>query len=193
MTLFSEHGFDGVSVKEIATAVGIKDSSLYNHYKSKQEIFDTILIEATKILKEANNTYALPITLDASNIYRETTVQDLTKMYVDAFKYYLTDDTARKFRKVLVSEQHINPYVGNLYNELFFERPLEYLTTLFTDLVQQETFIKMDPYIIAMHFYAPINFLIRRCDIRPDLVKENIALLEKHIKQFDQIYRLDTD
>ena len=114
-------------------------------------------------------------------------------MYVDAFKYYLTDDTARKFRKVLVSEQHINPYVGNLYNELFFERPLEYLTTLFTDLVQQETFIKMDPYIIAMHFYAPINFLIRRCDIRPDLVKENIALLEKHIKQFDQIYRLDTD
>ena len=40
LTLFAEKGYKGTSVKNIADAVGIKDASLYNHFKSKQEIFD---------------------------------------------------------------------------------------------------------------------------------------------------------
>lgn len=189
--MFSQRGFDGVSVKEIAKAVGIKDSSLYNHYKSKLEIFNTILREVSQILKEANNTYAIPLTVNAGDKYKNIPIQELTKMYVDAFKFYLADETASKFRKLLIAEQHMNQSVGNLYNELFFDLPMKYLTILFTDLVNQGTFIKMDPYIIAMHFYSSINFLIRRCDIRPDLVEENISLLEQHIEQFDQIYRVE--
>lgn len=43
LKLFSEHGYKGTSVKQIAEAVGIKDASLYKHYKSKQEIFQSIV------------------------------------------------------------------------------------------------------------------------------------------------------
>ena len=43
LTLFAEKGYKGTSVKNIADAVGIKDASLYNHFKSKQEIFDSIV------------------------------------------------------------------------------------------------------------------------------------------------------
>ena len=43
LELFSECGYDAVSVGEIAAAVGIKAPSLYNHYKSKQAIFDAIV------------------------------------------------------------------------------------------------------------------------------------------------------
>ena len=191
LTLFAEHGYDGVSVKEIAQAVGIKDSSLYNHYKSKQEIFDTILIEAAEILMEAHNTYILPLTVDAGGLYLDISVTDLTKIFVDAFEFYLNDETAIKIRKLLVSEQHIQKSAGHLYNELFFDLPMKFLTSLFTDLMQQGTFIKMNPYTTAMHFFAPMHFLIRRCDIRPDLVQENLAYLETHIQQFDRIYRIN--
>lgn len=191
LTLFSEHGYDGVSVKEIAQAVGIKDSSLYNHYKSKQEIFDTILIEAAEILNEANDTYLLPLTLETEGLYVDISAEDLTEMFVDAFTFYLTDETAAKIRKLLVSEQHIQKFAGDLYNELFFDSPMHYLTSLFNELIQQGTFIKADPYTTAMHFYAPLHFLIRRCDIRPDLVQENLTYLENHIQQFDQLYRVD--
>ena len=38
LTLFAEKGYQGTSVKNIADAVGIKDSSLYKHYKSKLEL-----------------------------------------------------------------------------------------------------------------------------------------------------------
>lgn len=43
LELFSAKGYDAVSVGEIAKAVGIKAPSLYNHFPSKQAIFDAIL------------------------------------------------------------------------------------------------------------------------------------------------------
>ena len=38
LRLFSENGYDAVSVAEIASAGGIKAPSLYKHYKSKRDI-----------------------------------------------------------------------------------------------------------------------------------------------------------
>ena len=43
LELFSTQGYDFVSVGEIAKAVGIKAPSLYNHFPSKQAIFDAIM------------------------------------------------------------------------------------------------------------------------------------------------------
>lgn len=40
--LFKSKGFELVSIKDIADDVGITQSSMYNHFKSKQEILDTI-------------------------------------------------------------------------------------------------------------------------------------------------------
>lgn len=36
LELFSEKGFNVASVRDIAKKIGIKDSSLYFHYKNKQ-------------------------------------------------------------------------------------------------------------------------------------------------------------
>ena len=41
--LFSEHGYDGVSIRRIAGEVGIRESSIYNHYPNKQSILKAIL------------------------------------------------------------------------------------------------------------------------------------------------------
>ena len=48
--LFAENGFDKTSVRDIAKRVGIRESAIYNHYKSKREIFDVLLYEAKKRL-----------------------------------------------------------------------------------------------------------------------------------------------
>ena len=41
--LFGEHGYDRVSVRQIASAVGIKESSIYNHFQGKDDILDSIM------------------------------------------------------------------------------------------------------------------------------------------------------
>lgn len=50
--LFSKKGYDSVSIRTIASNVGIKESSIYNHYSSKKEILMSILIILKNILKE---------------------------------------------------------------------------------------------------------------------------------------------
>lgn len=40
--LFSKKGYNGVSIRDITRAVGIKESSLYNHFKSKDDLLNTI-------------------------------------------------------------------------------------------------------------------------------------------------------
>lgn len=42
LELFSQKGFDGVSIRDIARAVGIKESSIYNHYNGKKAIMDEV-------------------------------------------------------------------------------------------------------------------------------------------------------
>lgn len=40
--MFKLKGFEAVSIKDISDAVGITQSSMYNHFKSKHELLDTI-------------------------------------------------------------------------------------------------------------------------------------------------------
>lgn len=42
ITLFMNKGFENVSIKNIAEHVGISQSAMYNHFKSKQELLNTI-------------------------------------------------------------------------------------------------------------------------------------------------------
>jgi len=50
--LFSEFGFLGVSMREIAKRVGITKAALYHHFKSKNEIYFRVLDESFERLKE---------------------------------------------------------------------------------------------------------------------------------------------
>ena len=55
LELFSANGYDSVSVGEIARAVGIKAPSIYNHYPSKQAIFDAIVKETAERYEKFTN------------------------------------------------------------------------------------------------------------------------------------------
>ncbi|MCH2490512.1 MAG: TetR/AcrR family transcriptional regulator [Flavobacteriales bacterium] len=43
--LFKEKGYNAVSMRDIAQAMGIKAASLYNHISGKQEILSTLILE----------------------------------------------------------------------------------------------------------------------------------------------------
>lgn len=42
LDLFSKHGFTASSMRHIAREVGVRESALYTHFKSKQDILDTL-------------------------------------------------------------------------------------------------------------------------------------------------------
>jgi len=48
LTLFAQRGYHGTALRDIASAVGIRTPSLYNHIESKQELLRGILLSTTE-------------------------------------------------------------------------------------------------------------------------------------------------
>ena len=52
MKLFAEKGYDATSIEEITATVGVAKGTLYYHFSSKEEIFNFLVEEGIKFLKE---------------------------------------------------------------------------------------------------------------------------------------------
>lgn len=50
--LFAAHGIDGVAVRDLARETGLTPSSLYNHFASKQALYDAVLERGLKPIVE---------------------------------------------------------------------------------------------------------------------------------------------
>ena len=50
MKLFAEKGYNATSVEEITATVGVAKGTLYYHFSSKEEIYNFLLEEGTKLL-----------------------------------------------------------------------------------------------------------------------------------------------
>lgn len=53
MELFAKKGYDGTSVEEITSVVGIAKGTLYYHFSSKEEIFNFLIDEGMKLLRNS--------------------------------------------------------------------------------------------------------------------------------------------
>ena len=51
--LFSEKGYDATSIEEITATVGVAKGTLYYHFTSKEEIFNFLVEEGMKLLKNS--------------------------------------------------------------------------------------------------------------------------------------------
>lgn len=54
LMLFARHGYDGVSMRMIADAVGLRQSAIYNHFAAKQDLLvDLMVTHMERVLTEA--------------------------------------------------------------------------------------------------------------------------------------------
>ena len=190
LTLFSERGYNAVYVGDIAAAVGIKAPSLYKHYKSKKDIFKAILTEMESNYNKQTaglNMNGNDAGEDAS-IFATVSEDTLVQMGIGLFQFFLHDDYASKFRKMLTIEQFHDNDLSHLYSKQYVDDPLSYQTSIFTLISISGVFKNVKPNIMALHFYAPIYLLLTVCDRQPEREKEALQLIEEHIRQFNFIY-----
>ena len=45
LALFAEHGFAGTSMRMLARATGLRESSFYNHFASKEELYQAVIAQ----------------------------------------------------------------------------------------------------------------------------------------------------
>ncbi len=186
LTLFSERGYDAVSVGEIAEAVGIKAPSLYNHYPSKQAIFDAIV--ETTALQYEKDTGRIDIHVQraAADIPMLMTIgeEELFEKVRQIFDYSLHNDNIRKFRKMMTIEQFRSPSLGELYTRRFSERLVDYHAEIFRSLIAAGVIYGGDADALALMYVAPVITLIGVCDRQPEREAECLEKLKSHVKQF---------
>ena len=51
--LFAKHGYEGVSMRDIAGSVGIRQSAIYNHFPSKQHLLVDLMVSHMERLLDA--------------------------------------------------------------------------------------------------------------------------------------------
>ena len=75
--LFNERGYNAVSMRDIAQAMGIKAASLYNHIHGKQEILSTLILEVAQEFTVAMNNVI------ASNAAPVQKITNVIEMHID--------------------------------------------------------------------------------------------------------------
>ena len=198
LTLFSIKGYKGTSVKNIADAVGIKDASLYNHFKSKQEIFQAIDVNGDgQIDIEDIQNLSLDIGIPQKYNAQQEEIEAFSKQIdLGYFKllakktltYFLTDPYISKFWRITHMERYQNEEVYEMFKSIFMDRALDYQTKMFEQLINNNVFQSKDARAMAINFYAPIYMLISIYSNRTDKVNEALDMLEKQIEEFYRLY-----
>ena len=186
LELFAAQGYDSVSVGEIARAVGIKAPSLYNHYPSKQAIFDAI-VEATAKQYEADTDKAdIHVQNSAQDVpvFTEITEEALFEKVKQIFGYSLHNETISRFRKMMTIEQFRSPELAALYSRRYAERLVEYHAGIFRALIAAGEIMAADPETLAMMYVSPVLTLIGICDRQPERENECLDQLKRHVYLF---------
>lgn len=194
LTLFAQNGYKGTSVKNIADAVGIKDSSIYKHYKSKREIVDAIVTQMRDKMYHMSVDFGLPTDErmeEAAKQYGSMTLEELQTISRNVFLFYLQDDFMSRFWRFATMEQYQDGEIYEIYRSLFFEQSIAFQKELFSDMIRQGSFIQADPEVMALNFYTPIFFLLCRNAGRQDEVDEALELLDRQVAEFYRIYHRD--
>lgn len=145
MKLFSTNGFDAVSIRAIASAVGVGNSALYKHFPSKQAIFDAIV--------EQSKQYFFNYCYNVQNSIND--MDDFVNMCLSMFEFQIGDEWIVMFRRILLIEQFKNEEMAKTFKEFFIELPLISQQEIFEKLMQDGIMKRKNPEVLALELYAP--------------------------------------
>ncbi|MDB3082966.1 TetR/AcrR family transcriptional regulator [Clostridioides difficile] len=187
LRLFSERGYDGVGIRDISKEIGIRESALYKHYSGKQDIFDSILKDIERRYQEEVSTI-LPENMTNILSGESDVREELFRISITMFNFYLKTEYGSQLRRMLTLEQYRTSEAGKFFRELIIDKGLDYISNVFTSLINDGVYIDSDPMVMALQFYSPLYLLLSKYDNQPEKYEEAISFLERHITIFNKIY-----
>ena len=186
LELFSAQGYDAVSVGEIAKAAGIKAPSLYNHFPSKQAIFDAIVENTAAQYETDTGKIHIHVQDVAKDIpaFAEITEEALFEKVRQIFEYSLHNEVISRFRRMMTIEQFRSTQLAALYSKRYVDRMLVYHANIFRSLIAAGEIRKEDPEVLALMYVAPVLTLIGICDRQPEREEECLKKLRQHVSLF---------
>jgi AcrR family transcriptional regulator len=148
--LFGRSGFESSSLNDLAAEAGISKAGIYHYFRTKQDVFDAIII---KTLQELFDTVSAVVAE-----VREPDQQLLAFMTAHA-EYF--ERNYWEFRCMLVSFSGMSATISRLDAVALRERYEQLLRGIIADGARQGTFRDVDPAATGRAVLSMLNWMAR--------------------------------
>lgn len=143
--LFTEKGFENVTIKDIADSTGIRQSAVYNHFPSKQKILDTIYDFYVHYLFADR-----PSIADIEPILQSGSLLEIIKSVRYEFQ---NEDIVQKMIEInslVFQRQGIDQRARGLIKSLMIEEGIHFVEAVFNRAVEIGRLAPFDTHIISV-------------------------------------------
>lgn len=116
--MFSERGYAATSIRDICGEVGIKESTLYYHFKNKHDILDSLITRFEDHIEGLIGNINMPD--PDKNDSGEAQMMDNYMM-----DSYLFEPFCNLMLRLMMIEQFHNAEIRDLYEQFMFTQPYE--------------------------------------------------------------------
>lgn len=186
LEMFSRNGYAGTNIRELTASLGLGKSSMYRHFESKEQIWDTLLDEMIAYYGERfGSAEHLPPVPDS--------LEGLVQLTLEMVNFTVHDERIIMTRKVLSIEQFRDERARMLAGKHFLTGLIDLFTPLFAGMMDKGLLIRDDPRMLAFAYTAPISALIHQCDREPEKTEEALAQIERFSRHFIRIYGIKNE
>lgn len=181
LALFSQKGYVGTSMCDIAKQLGITKPALYKHYAGKHEILERIVELMNEMDTACAEEYEMPEDEPDgfAKTYVDTPIERIRAYTIAQFRHWTEETFSAQFRKMLTMEQYRDGEMARLYQNYLATGPLKYMAAIFRKMTDSDEAAMQ----LALDFYGPMHLLYSAYDGAEN--KESVyQMLDQHIDRF---------
>ncbi|HEY2421035.1 MAG TPA: TetR/AcrR family transcriptional regulator [Neobacillus sp.] len=185
--LFSKKGFSGASIRDITNEVGIKESSLYKHFKSKDQILETIFINFRKETDKL-----LPPMEHIDHIVESMSIKDFLVRGTENFLNHINDYFNLKIWRIMYIELFRHPMAQEIYRNVIMDQTVDCLESVFKKMIQCGKMAKVNPRTMATEYqFSSISLILEYNLLKAEEKStDKIELrIKEHVEFFANIAR----
>lgn len=170
--MFSEKGYEATSIRNICSEVGIKESTLYYHFKNKQDILDSLVTKFKNHIAELlSHIDEIP---DKAYLNDVKTPDDPASRIMETYMMdsYLFDPFCNLMIRLMMIEQFHNEELRELYERTMFIDPYKIQMKIMKRLAPSEVLSDSRTEKRARMIHAYMTMLTFRYLLNGELTEE---------------------
>jgi AcrR family transcriptional regulator len=148
--LFAGSGYDVVSTRQIAERVGIKDSSLYNHFAGKHLILEALLHRFA-----GNIPRTRPPVSDLAQLLDVMSPAEALKALIVSFGRSI-DAVINNTGRIIYAEMYRNAEAADLYRRAIVSEPTAFYAAVFQQMMDRGKLRQADAAMVAATYNGAI-------------------------------------
>ena len=178
--MFSERGYEAVSIRDICGEVGIKESTLYYHFKNKMDILDSLIAKFKEHIEGLLiHIDEMPQMPSGKTKKKNAGSKDILDSYM--MDSYLFDPFCNLMIRLMMIEQFHNEEMRALYEKTMFTDPYDIYLRVFRMLASQVAFSESQVDAIVRRYHAYMTMLTYRYLLNGELTEERKKAYKKEV------------